>query len=730
MSVLSSHKWTCPAILFTTSTLLAVPVMADESMDSEVQSLGVIEATVSTKAMATTEGSSSYAAPITYSTTGIPQELKDTTQSVSVITHQRLQDQPDFNRVIDVVANATGLNYGQYESDRFSITSRGLVVNSVSYDGVTTYYDTRFNYGDNHMDSAMFDRVEVVRGATGFMTGPGNPSASINLVRKAPTDEFQGSIKVTGGSWKMHRVEADVSGSLNESKTVRGRLVGSYQGRESFLNRYKNKRYMLYGVLEADLGLNTLLSVGGDVQHNSSDAVLSGGLPLFYSDGTLTEYDRKVNTAPSWGGDTYRTTNLYATLTHRFDNDWKVESNFTHSKSTRTLKNTYAFGAPDPATNTGLSTAAMSKIEGERVQNTFDIKLNGLWELFGREHFARFNYNFNRNKYDNNYFRPVAGTLPATWGDFRPSNFHVPEPQWEGKEFTALTGTITQHALSGINEFSILDNLALSVGARLTHYKVNDTSFGPYFKPYKNSFNEVSKYLGLSYKLSDNYSIYTSYTDIFQPQTSLDAQGQYLDPVIGKNYELGFKGTLFDNGLNFAVAAFETRRDNVAVPTGERLPNGQAVNRSVNGAKTRGFDIDIVGSITDNWNLHMGFTSFVARDHEGQRITLSSPNRIFKMFTTYQFSGALEGLTIGGGVNWFSSTERKVSTPDLKQKDMTFESYAIANLMARYKVNKNATFMVNLNNVFDKKYYTNNGQFSQYQYGAPRNITASFQYEF
>ena len=155
----------------------------------------------------------------------------------------------------------------------------------------------------------------------------------------------------------------------------------------------------------------------------------------------------------------------------------------------------------------------------------------------------------------------MAGTLPATWGDFRPSNFHVPEPQWEGKEFTALTGTITQHALSGINEFSILDNLALSVGARLTHYKVNDTSFGPYFKPYKNSFNEVSKYLGLSYKLSDNYSIYTSYTDIFQPQTSLDAQGQYLDPVIGKNYELGFKGTLFDNGLNFAVAAFETRRD-------------------------------------------------------------------------------------------------------------------------------------------------------------------------
>ncbi|NOL49587.1 TonB-dependent siderophore receptor [Pelistega europaea] len=730
MKPLHLNHFARTAILLSASTLPISQVIAQESSDSEVTQLEVIEATVSTKSPATTEGSSSYLAPVTYSTTGIPQELKDTTQSVSVITHQRIQDQPEFNRVIDVVANATGLNYGQYESDRFSITSRGQVVNSVSYDGVTTYYDTRFNYGDNHMDSAMFDRVEVVRGATGFMTGPGNPSASINLVRKAPTEKFQSSLKATAGSWNLYRLDADVSGSLNEAKTVRGRLVGSYQTRESFLDRYKNKRYMLYGVLEADLGPNTLLSVGGDIQHNKSDAVLSGGLPIFYSDGSLTDYDRSTNTASSWAGDTYTTTNLYATLFHRFSNGWKVETNYTHSKSERTLKNSYVYGAPNPLTNTGLSTATMSKIDGERVQDTFDIKLNGPWELFGRQHFARFNYNFNRNHYDNNYYKPVAGTLPSVWGDFRPSNFHVPEPQWEGRAFTALTGTITQHAISGINEFSLSDRLALTVGARLTRYKVSDTSFGPYFTPYKNSFNQVSKYLGLSYKLTDNFSVYTSYTDIFQPQTAVDANGSYLDPVIGKNYELGFKGTLADGGLSFAVAAFETRRDNLAVPTGARLPSGQAVNRSVDGAKTRGFDIDVVGAITDNWNVQMGFTSFVATDQDGKRISLEMPNRIFKLFTTYKFSGSLDGLTIGGGVNWFSHTERQVTNPSRQNVTIDYKPYAVVNLMARYKFNKHSTLMLSVNNLFDKKYYTNNGQFSQYQYGAPRNIQASFQYEF
>lgn len=51
-------------------------------------------------------------------------------------------------------------------------------------DGIPTYFESRWNLGDSATDTALYDRVEVVRGANGLMTGTGNPSASINMVRK------------------------------------------------------------------------------------------------------------------------------------------------------------------------------------------------------------------------------------------------------------------------------------------------------------------------------------------------------------------------------------------------------------------------------------------------------------------------------------------------------------------------------------------------------------------
>ncbi|WP_338809530.1 TonB-dependent siderophore receptor [Neisseria leonii] len=697
---------------------------------AETAELDTVRVKGERKSPTITENTDSYTTPITYSITGIPQELKDTVQSASVITSRRLRDQPDTNRVIDVVNQATGLHLSQIESDRYSLSSRGMGIDSISYDGVTTYYDTRFNYGDNHMDTALYDRVEVVRGATGFMTGPGNPSASINLVRKRPTKDFQGSIAAGAGSWNHYRIETDLSGRLNSSGSLRGRLVGVYHTRDSFLDRYNNRRHVLYGVLEADLGARTMLSAGANYQRNRSRGVMSGGLPLFYSDGTMTRYDRSANTAPGWGADSYNSLSAYLTLHHRFQNGWRLESNYTLSRNTRELKSAYVYGSPDPADNTGMNTAAISLIDGSRKQDSFDIKVNGLYRLFGREHAARFNYNFNRNHYDNGYQSPVKNTLPAKWGDFRRPDFPVPEPQWQSETFTALRGTITQHAASGITDLSLHDRLNLTLGARLTNYKVADDSFGPYFRPYRNRFNAVSKYFGLSYKLNDRYSLYGSYTDIFQPQTTVDASGKYLDPVIGGNYEIGLKGGLREGRLNFSVAAFETRRDNVAQPTGERLPGGQPVNRAVDGAKTRGFDAELAGSLTDNWNIQAGLTTFVARDAAGRRISLNTPNRIFKLFTTYRLPAPLQRMTVGGGVNWYSGIEGTVRNPQNEPVQVRADAYAVANLMARYDFTPRASLSVNVNNLFDKRYYTWFGRYEQYQYGAPRNALATFRYQF
>ncbi|PAT39722.1 TonB-dependent siderophore receptor [Vandammella animalimorsus] len=684
----------------------------------------------SPEALLETEGAGSYTARLSNSTTGIPQELKDSTQSVSIVTSQRMLDQPELGRLIDVLNNATGLSSQQNDIDRFSISARGMNVGSVSYDGVTNYYDTRFNYGDNLMDTALYDRVEIVRGATGFMTGPGNPSASINLVRKRPQRQLQGSAALGLGSWGLRRAQADVSGPLNQAGTLRARAVGVHQTRDSFIDRYSEARSTLYATVEADLGPYSTLRLGADWQRSTPTGTMSGGLPLFYSDGSLTRYGRSANTAPHWAHARTRSLNSYLTLEQRLGSGWQASLNYTHSDNRLDFNNSYVAGHPEPLGNTGMTTSYINHISGSRVQRTLDAKLHGHYRAWGRTHLLRLNYNHNRNRYDNGYHNPLPGHLPPSWGDFSQPDFDLPQPQWLPERFTALRGRRTQNAISGITELALAEPLALTLGLRMNGYRVHDDSFGPYFTPYNNRLRRASHYLGLSYKIGAQHALYASYTDIFQPQSTLDAQGRYLEPVIGRNYEAGFKSGLREGQLNLALAAFETRRDNVAVATGERLPGGQPVYRAVNGAKTRGVELEISGALSPRWNLHAGWSSFVARDAQGQRIGRETPNRSFKLFTTYRLSGALAGLQIGAGLNWYGATQRTVRNPQRQNVLIGQGAHQIASLMLRYDVNRAAALSLHINNLFDAHYYTNYGQFTQYQWGAPRNAMLRLSYQF
>ncbi|MBD4800419.1 TonB-dependent receptor plug domain-containing protein, partial [Xanthomonas citri pv. citri] len=77
-----------------------------------------------------------------------------------------------------------GISKSQADSDRALYYSRGFQIDNYMVDGIPTYFESRWNLGDALSDMALFERVEVVRGATGLMTGTGNPSAAINMVRK------------------------------------------------------------------------------------------------------------------------------------------------------------------------------------------------------------------------------------------------------------------------------------------------------------------------------------------------------------------------------------------------------------------------------------------------------------------------------------------------------------------------------------------------------------------
>lgn len=210
---------------------------------------------------AVTEGTGSYTTPASSAATGLTLSLRETPQSVSVVTRQRIDDQ-NLRSLDEVMGNVVGVQVVSEDTDRTDFWSRGFYIDSLQYDGVPTTIGLSM-YGESDNDSFIYDRIEVVRGATGLMTGAGNPGASINLVRKhANSKTFTGSVSAGFGSWNQYRGTLDMTTPLNEAGTVRARMVALYQGRDSYIDLYQANKKVFYGVIDADLTPNTTLERG------------------------------------------------------------------------------------------------------------------------------------------------------------------------------------------------------------------------------------------------------------------------------------------------------------------------------------------------------------------------------------------------------------------------------------------------------------------------------------
>lgn len=245
------------------------------------------------------EDSRAYTVGSTSSATGLPLSLRETPQSVTVITRQLMDDQ-GATSIVDVLRRTPGISVQNYDSERWEFSSRGLPITNFQYDGVNTDYDGVYDYGTSSTDMAPYDRVEIIKGATGLMTGAGDPSATVNLIRKRPTPAFKASVTGTVGSWDNYRSEGDVSGPLSASANVRGRLVGVHQDRSAYTDHYRSTKDIAYGIVEADLTPDTLVTVGIDQQDTRSRGASWTGFPMYYSDGSRTDFSRSFNPATDW----------------------------------------------------------------------------------------------------------------------------------------------------------------------------------------------------------------------------------------------------------------------------------------------------------------------------------------------------------------------------------------------------------------------------------------------
>jgi len=705
------------------------------SAAASAATLAEVKVTAAAERSATSEGTRSYAARAA-TVTGLTQSLKDIPQSITVVARQRLDDQ-NLDRYDDVVMQTPGVSRTFVNSGQSGYAIRGFAL------GADTLMDgmkTGATFGGIlglAPDMATVDRVEVLRGSAGLQLGAGDPAGVVNIVRKRPLPEKQVAVTARAGSWGYKRGELDATGPLNEAGTLRGRAVVAYEDRDYFYERATSKTPVLYGVLEADIAPRTLLSAGARHQdYDQTGLYLFGGLPLSRS-GVDLHLPRSFAVGPSWSSYKSGTDEVFADLKHDFNTDWtgRVSVNKQKAKITET----YIVRGSYLETSTTPLSAQQKVTSFER--SSFEANLQGRFGWLGRQHEVRVGATASDETRDTDV---AIVNYP---GQF----FRLDDPYQSGlaaPNFTTSSGisfnrfAFKNRGVYGNTVLHLAEPLKLTLGARLSWYESNMYNVSGTLLSSSKQAHELTPFAGLVYALDAQWSAYASYSDIFQPQsTYATAGGKPLDPAIGSNYELGIKGELLGGRITTSAALFQIDQTGRAT-VDTNYPSGGCPGQSatslcyVNGGKvqSRGLELEVAGELIRGLQVSAGYTynhAVYLRDRdaygrptakEGQQFAVI-PRHTLRAFGTYQLPGAASDWTVGGGI----SAQSKTQGTDYSGILRSLPGRGVIDAMVRYRIAKDTTVALNLNNLLDKRYY--NDEFG-YRYGEPRNAMLTLRTKF
>ncbi|WP_334164367.1 TonB-dependent siderophore receptor [Phenylobacterium sp.] len=646
--------------------------------------------------------------------TGLDLSLTETPQAVTVVDRE-FMDSFGLDEVNQVLSLVTGVNVEAVETDRTYYNARGFDIKSMQVDGVGLPFTWNVV---GALDTAGYEKVEVVRGANGLLTGTGNPSGTINYVRKRPTNDFRGEGELTVGSWSRVRGEVDASGPFTASGLWAGRVVAVVEDKESHLDLYGNDRTFLYGVAEGQVGDNAILTAGYTRQDNKSDGVLWGALPMQYADGTQTRYDPSTTTSMDWTQWATLSNTAFVELIYALPGDWEAKGIVTYNDFDERSVLFYTYGNPDIQTGLGLF-GWPANYEQNSNRLLFDASVAGPFEAFGRRHEAMLGVSLSDMQsgylsYPAPADHPAWGPLPAFPGW---TGSEIAEPAW-GAPHQEANWTYRMNRLFGVVHLDLADSLKAIVGFNAIDVKAEGNSFG---ESMASEEGAVSPYVGMAWTFAPGLSLYASYSDIFEPQGESDETFRPLGAARGDSYEAGVKGEWMGGRLYAAAIVFKARQDNYAEYAGA-TPEGISYYRGVD-TRSKGVELEVAGEVAPGLKLSGGYTQLEIEGREGEDVRTFIPRKTLVLSAVWR-PPAVPELELGGNLKWQDEIHLENWLGAIRQ-----ESYATLNLVAAWQVTDRVKATVRVNNVTDEAYLASL-YWDQAFYAPTRNVQASLRYSF
>lgn len=653
--------------------------------------------------------------------TGLPLAVKDTPQSISTLDADDLENY-NVTGANDALRLATGINVEQYETNRATFNSRGYEIQLTQIDGLgmTNSWGTVVG----QLDTFLFERIELIRGANGLLTGVGNASGTVNYVRKRPINKDSGEVGVSAGSFSTVRATADINKVLTEDGAWAGRVVVAHDDKDAHLRALHDERTSLYAVVDGQIGDNGVLTVGLTHLNNKQKSPMWGSLTLWYVDGTQADFDVSSSTSQDWTRWDTQSDSAFVEYTHALGADWEAKFTYSHTRAEEETRLLYAYSATGAGLNldgTGLSAwpyASYTTTEN----NLFDVNLTGRFKAFGRKHslIAGVSHSNQKTATDlfalpDDYAWPGLPAFPYD-GDV------YAEPDW-GPRTPSSTGEQTLTRFYAATHLAVTDGLKLIGGLNaIKLHRVGSSRYGNAGDLGDSRISEISPYFGVTYDFTPDILGYMSYSDIFLNQEQVGFDGVTLAPVKGVNVEAGVKAEWLNKQLLTTFAVFSAEQKGQAEfggiynnPNDPDDPRNGTYWYVPKDVKSKGVEFEAVGKLGRLDKIAFGATHLNISTPDGVDAPWI-PRTVLNLRYDAGFA-ALPQLKAGIAARWQSDVTN--STGLVKQ-----DSFILAHGYVAYDITDRSTVRLNVNNLFDKKYI--GGLAYGAIYGAPRNATVSF----
>lgn len=646
--------------------------------------------------------------------TNLPLTIKDTPQSISTIDQEVMRDFATTG-TNDALRLGTGLTVDAWETNRTSYSSRGFDIMLTQVDGLGMTNDWGLVVGQE--DTYLFDRIELIRGANGLLTGVGNASGTINYVRKRPTNHDGGELVVRAGSHALKRAALDYNQVLTADGSWAARFVVAHEDKDSYLRALGDRRTTVYGVVEGQLGSAGALTAGFTYTDSLQRSPFWGSLTLLRANGTQAEFDSSASPSQDWTRWELRSVNAFVEYAHTLSRDWEAKLTYNHRTGDEAVKLLYAYSLTGALNADGTGLLAWPyRSQSDSESDIVDANLIGHFDAFGRRHETIVGLSLSKQKtYSETY--AIVSSPSAVLPAFPYAGNVYAEPTW-GATSVGNDGDQNLVRFYAATRLTLTDRLKAIAGLNAINLKRDGTSiYGGGVNLDNETTEKVSPYAGLTYDLTANLLAYASYSDIFQAQDQRDVNGRFLAPMKGVNAEVGLKAEWLNRRLLTTAAFFDAKQKGLATEAGFD-PVAQQSYYAPKDVHSRGFEVEATGRVGPNTNLTAGFTRMELTGPDGNDIYEWVPRTIFSLRADTRLPG-LPKLKLGAGLRWQSDI--------LKAGAVRQDSYLLVNSFAAYELTPAATVRLNVDNLTDEK-YLRTVQFGAI-YGAPRQFSLSLEYK-